>query len=78
MAEEIVGATVTINQIYDKVTRMSEQLTTVEGKVESIWDHEQRIRTLEKRQWKVAGAVGAVTFVITVAASFAVRAIFGV
>lgn len=60
-----------INALEVAVARIETKIDTVLGlHTDSLADHENRIRTLEKAKWRIAGAAGAIGAVTTAVVSY--------
>jgi len=67
MAAPDAPLVITLRDVYDAVTRLSERVTGLAGQVEGLQgrfdradkhrdDHESRLRSLERRQWPIPSA----------------------
>ena len=79
MAAPDAPLVITLRDVYDAVTRLSERVTVLAGQVEGLHgrfdrsdkhrdDHEARLRALERRQWPIPSAALLVSIAAVVVA----------
>lgn len=53
------GVVITLDQIYQKLEAVDDTVKAMATRVDTIADHETRIRSIERRMWVVAGLAAA-------------------
>lgn len=67
--DEQPSVKITLDMIYAKQVKTSEDVAELRHEIKDIRDHETRIRSLERRVWAFTGLAGTVGGTITAIAS---------
>lgn len=57
----VAGVVITMDRIYTELQAVHDEVKDMRGEVKDIADHENRLRSLERKLWAVAGVSAGLT-----------------